>query len=155
LDRLQEAVNAASGHARNVYVTFLLFGLYLAIIFGSTTHEQLLRESPVTLPLLNVGLPLFGFYWIAPALFVLLHLNLLLQLYLLSGKLHRLDEVLGDAVKQKSLNVKRASERRAQLYPFPFSQMLSGQHGRLMRFLLWLVVWLTVLVLPVLLLLTG
>ncbi len=34
--------------------------------------------------------------------------------------------------------------------------MLVGrQHGRLMRFLLWLVVWLTVLVLPVLILLMG
>jgi uncharacterized protein YjbI with pentapeptide repeats len=156
LDKLQDAANAASGHARNVYVTFLLFGLYLAIIFGSTTHEQLLRESPVTLPLLNVGLPLFGFYWIAPALFVLLHLNLLLQFYLLSGKLHRFDHALEEALARGLLDEQRADERRAQLYPFPFSQMLVGrQHGRLMRFLLWLMVWLTVLVLPVVLLLMG
>ncbi|HEX5079233.1 MAG TPA: pentapeptide repeat-containing protein [Geminicoccaceae bacterium] len=156
LDKLQDAANAASRHARNGYVTFLLFGLYLAIIFGSTTHEQLLRESPVTLPLLNVGLPLAGFYWVAPALFVLLHLDLLLQFYMLSGKLHRLDRALGEAVAQKHLSEQRADDRRAQLYPFPFSQMLVGrQHGRLMRFLLWLVVWLTVLVLPVVLLLMG
>ena len=33
--------------------------------------------------------------------------------------------------------------------------MLVGQHGLLMRFLLWLVVWLTVLILPVMLLLMG
>jgi hypothetical protein len=156
LDKLQDAANAASGHARNVYVTFLLFGLYLAIIFGSTTHEQLLRESPVTLPLLNVGLPLLGFYWVAPALFVLLHLNLLLQFYLLAGKLHRLDDALEEAVAKGLLHQERADDRRVQLYPFPFSQMLVGrQHGRLMRFLLWLVVWLTVLVLPVVLLLMG
>jgi uncharacterized protein YjbI with pentapeptide repeats len=156
LDKLQDAANSASGHARNVYVTFLLFGLYLAIIFGSTTHEQLLRESPVTLPLLGVGLPLFGFYWIAPALFVLLHLNLLLQFYLLSDKLHRFGQALEEALARGLLDRRRADDRRAQLYPFPFSQMLVGrQHGRLMRFLLWLVVWLTVLVLPVLLLLMG
>ena len=156
LDKLQDAANSASSHARNVYITFLLFGLYLAIIFGSTTHEQLLRQGPVTLPLLNVGLPLFGFYWIAPALFVLLHLNLLLQLYLLSGKLHRFDKALGDAVGRGFLDPERANDRRAQLFPFPFSQMLVGRHhGRLMWFLLWLMVWLTVLVLPVVLLLMG
>ncbi len=156
LDKLQDAANTASSHARNVYVTFLLFGLYLAIIFGATTHEQLLREGPVTLPLLSVALPLFGFFWIAPALFVLLHLNLLLQLYLLSGKLHRFDRVLRRAVSRELLDREGANDRRAQLYPFPFSQMLVGrQHGRMMRFLLWLMVWLTVLVLPVVLLLMG
>jgi hypothetical protein len=95
LDKLQDAANAASGHVRNVYLTFLLFGLYLAIIFRATTHEQLLRAGPVTLPLLNVELPLLGFYWVAPALFVLLHLNLLLELHLLAGKLHRLDQAIG------------------------------------------------------------
>lgn len=156
LDKLQDAANTASSHVRNVYVTFLLFGLYLAIIFGATTHEQLLREGPVTLPLLGVGLPLFGFFSIAPALFVLLHLNLLLQLYLLSGKLHRFDRVLRRAVSRGLLDREGANDRRAQLYPFPFSQMLVGrQHGRSMRFLLWLMVWLTVLVLPVVLLLMG
>ncbi|MGH6900086.1 MAG: pentapeptide repeat-containing protein [Geminicoccaceae bacterium] len=151
IDKLQAAASTASAHARNVYVTFLLFGLYLAIIFGSTTHEQLLRESPVTLPLLNVGLPLVGFYWVAPALLVLLHLNLLIQLYLLSQKLHRLDRAIrlvGD--------VEQADEQRAQLYPFTFSQMLIGwQREALMRSLIWLMVWLTVFVLPVVLLLAG
>ena len=85
---------------------------------------------------------------------MLLHLNLLLEFYLLSGKLYRLDRTLGEAVAQ-GLDRERADDRRAQLYPFPFSQMLVGEHGRLMRFLLWLMVWLTVLVLPVVLLLMG
>lgn len=121
LNTLRDAANTASQHARNVYVTFLLFGLYLAIIFGSTTHEQLLRESPVTLPLLNVGLPLVGFYWVAPALFVLLHLNLLLQLILLAGKLHRLNEAIAQIGGEE-----RQKDERAKLFPFPFTQMLGG-----------------------------
>jgi hypothetical protein len=151
IDKLQNAANAASGHARSVYVTFLLFGLYLAIISGSTTHEQLLREGPVTLPLLSVRLPLMGFYWVAPALFVLLHLNLLIQLNLLSQKLHRVDQALRAVGGGAS-----GEDYLAQLHPFPFSQMLIGrQDGLLMRFLLWVMVWLTVLVLPVALLLAG
>lgn len=89
----------------------------------------------------------------APALFVLLHLNLLLQLYLLAGKLHRLEHAIGPPA-DRAQQTEADEDRRAQLYPFPFSHMLIGrQHGRLMRFLLWLMVVLTVLVLPVLLLL--
>jgi hypothetical protein len=153
--RLQAAADTASAHIRNVYLTFLLFGLYLAIIFGATTHEQLLRAGPVTLPLLNVDLPLLGFYWVAPALFVLLHLNLLLQLYLLSGKLHRLDQAIRPPGSEKH-ETEAQQDRRAQLYPFPFTHMLIGRQQRwLMRFLLWLIVVLTVLVLPVLLLLLA
>jgi uncharacterized protein YjbI with pentapeptide repeats len=155
LDKLLDAANAASGHVRNVYLTFLLFGLYLAIIFGATTHQQLLRAAPVTLPLLGIELPLLGFYWVAPALFVLLHLNLLLELYLLAGKLHRLDQAIGPPAGEPQ-ETEAQRDRRAQLYPLPFSHMLIGrQHGRLMRVLLWLIVWLTVLVLPVVLLLFG
>ena len=40
--------NDASHFARNVYITFLLLGTYIAVIIGSTTHEQLLKVSPVT-----------------------------------------------------------------------------------------------------------
>jgi hypothetical protein len=151
IDHLQAATEKTSGHVRNAYLFFLSFGLYLAIIFGATTHEQLLRAAPVTLPLFNVDLPLLGFFWVAPALLVLLHFNLLVQCYLLAGKLKRLDHAirrLGDPGRQ--------AVERACLDVFPFSQMLIGrQHGRLMRFLLWLIVVLTVLVLPVLLLLFG
>jgi hypothetical protein len=117
--------------------------------------QELLRAGPVTLPLLNVDLPLLGFYWVAPALFVLLHLNLLLQLYLLSGKLHRLDQAIRPPGSEKH-ETEAQQDRRAQLYPFPFTHMLIGRQQRwLMRFLLWLIVVLTVLVLPVLLLLLA
>jgi uncharacterized protein YjbI with pentapeptide repeats len=151
IDHLQAAAEKASGHVRNLYLFFLSFGLYLAIIFGATTHEQLLRAAPVTLPLFNVELPLLGFFWVAPALFVLLHFNLLLQCRLLAGKVQRLDGAIG-----RLGDPQRQAVERARLDVFPLTQMLLGrQHGRLMRFLLWLIVVLTVLALPVLLLLFG
>ncbi len=149
LEKLQQAADEAARNARNVYLTFLLAGLYIAILIGSTTHEQLLRESGVTLPLLGVELPIVVVYAIVPGLFALLHFNLLLQLYLLSRKLHHLD---GAIARLKTTPARLSA--RDRLYPFPFSQMLIGrQHGRVMRGLLKLMVWLTVLVLPVILLL--
>jgi hypothetical protein len=92
--RIHKLQDAATRRAPT-YVTstssFPLFDLYLAIIFRSTTCEQSLRASPVTLPLLKVGLPLSGFYSIARALFVVLHLNPLIQLHPVSQQLHQLD----------------------------------------------------------------
>jgi hypothetical protein len=61
-----EAVNNAASTARILFFTFLLLGTYIGIIIGSTTDEQLLRVSPVTLPLLNVQLPIRVFYAFVP-----------------------------------------------------------------------------------------
>jgi hypothetical protein len=52
------------------------------------------------------------FYWVAPALFVLLHLNLVVQLYLLSGKLHGLNHALDEAVQHGHLRQERGMSRR-------------------------------------------
>jgi hypothetical protein len=43
-------VNEAAHTVSNLYITFLLLGTYSGIIITSTTDEQLLRISPVTLP---------------------------------------------------------------------------------------------------------
>jgi uncharacterized protein YjbI with pentapeptide repeats len=144
IDKLQAAADGAAGEVRNLYIAFLSFGLYLAITVGATTDEQLLRESPVSLPIVGVDLPLFAFYWIAPLLFVLFHFNLLLQLCLLSEKLHRLDTEI------RRLPDDAQGERRAAVSQFVFSQMLIGDHCRpLIRVLLQLIAWTTFVVLPI------
>lgn len=151
IGRLQQSANTAVSSARNAGVTFLLFGFYLAVIFGGTTHYQLLREDRVALPILDIGLPLIGFYWIAPLIFVLLHLNFLISLYFLAQKLRRLDIEIDalDSADQKN-------QARALLHPFPVVQMLIGRdQPRLARALLNVLIWAVVAVLPVLLLLLG
>jgi hypothetical protein len=147
VDKLQAAADEAAGHVRNLYIAFLSFGLYLAITVGGTTDEQLLRESPVRLPIVDVGLPLVAFYWIAPFLFVLFHFNLLLQLYLLSVKLRRLDAELRALPDE--------AHRRATISQFVFSQLLIGEHNRphsgrsMIRLLLNVMAWTTFVALPV------
>jgi uncharacterized protein YjbI with pentapeptide repeats len=144
IDKLQAAADEAAGEVRNLYIAFLSFGLYLAVTVGATTDEQLLRASPVRLPIVDVGLPLVAFYWIAPLLFVLFHFNLLMQLYLLSEKLHRLDLAIGQ------LPADEQHERRATFSQFVFSQMVLGGHrSRLIRMLLQAIGWTTLVVLPI------
>jgi uncharacterized protein YjbI with pentapeptide repeats len=146
--RLCEAANNASGLTRNIYFTFLLLGTYIAVTIGSTTDEQLLEVAPVTLPILNVGIPIVAFYAVVPWLFLLFHFYLLLQLYLLARKLHLFDA----AVLTIDDEVSRA-DQYAQLFPFPFNYMVvDHQQGRLNRVLFGLVVWVTVILLPLILL---
>jgi hypothetical protein len=50
------------------------------------THRDLFLESPINLPLLNVDLPLVGFFMMAPAVLVILHFYVFLQLVGLANK---------------------------------------------------------------------
>jgi len=59
---LRTAADESARHVHGLYVTFLLFVFYVAVIVFSTTDEQLLKETGARLPLLNVDLPLLGFY---------------------------------------------------------------------------------------------
>jgi hypothetical protein len=132
VERLRESASNTGQHVRTVYLTFLLLCTYIGVIIGSTIDVQLLRVEPVTLPLLNVQIPIVGFYSFVPWLLVFLHFNLLLQLYLLSRTLHRLN----GAVENLKNPVDQA-ELRARLFPFHFSHLLAGRHkSRIVRLLL-------------------
>src|SRR5215469_11217009 len=147
---LLKAVNEASGKAFALWITFLTAGTYLAIAIGTTTHLQMLLAGPVKLPLLGVDMPLFAFYGFAPPMFVVLHLYVLMQLYLLTGLLRLFDDDLraADMLEQD----RRIT--RGQLDKFVFTQFLIGapQDG-IVRLFLLAVVWLSFVVGPVLLLL--
>ena len=145
LNRLQGAADDAARVVRNVYLTFLLVSLYVALIVGATTDEQLLRVSDVRLPLLNVGLPIIAVYFLVPFLYLVLHFNLLLQIYLLSRKLFTLDA----AIDRLPAGFNKA-EQRNLLYPLPIAhRLLPGWHQRSTRWLFGVVVLLTVVILPI------
>jgi uncharacterized protein YjbI with pentapeptide repeats len=147
-DTLKSGADAAAANVRNLYITFLLAGVYAAIVVGATTDWQLFSVSPVTLPILDVDLPIVAFYTVVPWLLLLLHFNLMLQLLLLSRRLHLLDEAI------RELRDPEAARRlRITLFGFPFSHLLIGEPiGPVIRALMAMVVWLTLIVLPLLLL---
>jgi uncharacterized protein YjbI with pentapeptide repeats len=149
LAELRSDVAGTAAETRTAYFTFLTAGLYLAITVGATTHEELLSGSRVALPLTGVALPVLGFYVVAPALFLILHFNLLLQFRLLAGKAHSLNAAID--------RLRIAGERvhaRTLLPAFPFVQMVAGKpESRLVDNLLHLTVWLTVVWAPALILL--
>src|SRR5215469_14076203 len=148
---LLKAVNEASGKAFALWITFLTAGTYLAIAIGTTTHLQLLLAGPVKLPLLGVELPLFTFYGFTPPLFVVLHLYVLMQLYLVARLLRLFDDDLraADMIEQDRRRV------RGQLDKFVFTQsLISAPQDWIVRWFLRAVVLLSFVVGPVLLLLS-
>ncbi len=62
------------------------------------------------LPIFGVDLPLVGFCWVAPALFLILHFYMLVQLETLAGKVmsffHAAERVLADPVLPARLLVR-------------------------------------------------
>ena len=89
-ERLTKAVSEAAGVVSRLYAGHILFAAYLGVSFWSTTHEQLLRGSLLKLPVLDVELPMGPFYVVGPALLVVLHVVLPVNLYLLSRPIHGL-----------------------------------------------------------------
>jgi hypothetical protein len=138
--------------SRNLWLAFLSFGTFLVVTVGAVKHADLLRESPVKLPLLNVELPLYVFFWVAPLLVLIFHAYLLLNLKLMVDNVHRYNAML----RSGALKPEEEDNFRLLLTNFPFVQLLAGtSYSRqgFLRGLLATIVWITVVLAPLVLLL--
>ncbi len=85
---LKKMLDLSSGKNQNIFFTFLIFEIYMMLIVAGTTDMQLLMpESKISLPLINFGIPLFGFYVVAPLFMIAIHLilNVLEHVYLMEA----------------------------------------------------------------------
>ena len=155
VEELLATANEASGAARNTWLGFLGIMAYLLITIASTNHEDLLLNNPVTLPVVNVQLPLFSFYFFAPIIFLLLHLGLFIQHTVTAKKLHALND---------ALNLMTASDLswfkvhiRQRLHHYAFAQFISGPYGERTgdsttisshKRLIGIILWASLIVLP-------
>lgn len=124
LKTLADAANEAAKREATQWFFFVTIMITLAAIVGSTTHRVLFLEQPVQLPIFNVQVPLVGFYWLAPALLVVMHFYVLAQIGVMAGKVHAfLDAVEAEAGED------RAALRLAlkRLDPFAVAQMLAAE----------------------------
>ncbi len=142
---LLAAANNASEKVATLHIAFLALCTYVLVIVFSTTDMDLLIGKGVKLPVVDVEVPITGFYALAPYLLVLVHFNLLLQLQLLSRKLFAFDNA---ATKEGT------GELHDQLHIFPFTYYLVGRPSRLVHSLVTTLVTTTILLLPLYALLT-
>lgn len=147
---LLEAVNRSSDTAHASWLIFLAIMTYFMIAVAGVTHRDLLLETPVSLPMLQVDIQLTQFFQFAPIVLVLLHLGLISQLTLLARKSLELDY----AIRLLEPNENRSHPLRLELNNFFFVQAIAGpQRSPTMGMFLHGMSWLTLVVLPVILIL--
>ncbi|WP_419784904.1 pentapeptide repeat-containing protein [Pseudodesulfovibrio sp.] len=105
---LRETVIRQGNFVQANSVAYLAILVYFFVAVTGTSHEDLLRETPKAIPLLNIQLNLWWFFLMGPIAFVLVHINLLTQYFYLSRNLMRLDTLV------KSDRDKYDGERIAQ-----------------------------------------
>lgn len=149
---LEQSLNSSAERVSTIWVSFIIFALYLVIAAGTTTHRQLLVEEPVKLPVLNIDLPLLGFFVLAPALFVIFHAYVMLQVLLLGRTAAAYNFVVDRSVPNPRSN----ASMRQQLTNTLFAQIFAGsprERQGLLGHLLRLMAWVTLAIMPVLVLL--
>lgn len=153
LDAAQKSVSDAAAVGAPLWLSYIFLLFYVAIAASAVTHKDLLLESPVELPFLNIKLPLKAFFIVAPVLFLIVHAYVMAHFAMLASKAKAFADLLkkkigGDAADDHEI---REALRR-QLPINVFTQFLVGpsdvRHGAF-SLLLWVVAWATLVAGPV------
>lgn len=153
VEALEKSLNDSATRVSTIWVSFLIFSLYLLVAATTVDHRQLLLAEPVRLPVLNIDLPLWGFFFLAPILFVIFHLYVLLQVLLLGRTAASYNDAINRAVKPPLSN----ATMRQRLANTLFAQIFAGspeEREGWLGSLLHAMAWITLAIAPVLTLLT-
>jgi hypothetical protein len=104
-------------------------------------------ETPIKLPILDVELPLVGFFTIASLLFVCLHLYLLSQIQVFCGKVCMYKDFLNS--NRVSSSEIKASEQRLDTFALVIIYGLSGERGHITVRSLGLIIFVSTIVAPI------
>jgi hypothetical protein len=151
LEAIRAAVVDAAGISTSVWLSYLFVLFYLLVAAGGVTHRDLFFESPVKLPFLNVDLPLKAFFWIGPAIFLILHVYVLLHFVMLADKIRVFDIRLRAQIEDLEVRTRL----RRQLPINIFVQFLAGPgevRDGIRGILLWLIALISLVIGPVALL---
>src|SRR5262245_35459731 len=119
---LEKSVNDSAVRVSTIWASYLIFALYLVIAAGTVSQRQIFLEDPVKLPVLNIDLPLLGFFFLAPVLFVIFLAYVLLQVVLLGRTAATYNDALDRAVKPPPGNL----SMRQRLANTLFAQLFAG-----------------------------
>jgi uncharacterized protein YjbI with pentapeptide repeats len=145
---LERSLNESAARVSAIWVSYLVFALYLLISTGTATHRQLFFEEPFKLPVLNIDLPLYWFFVLAPILFVLFHFYVLLQVLLLGRTAVAYNDTLDAAIKSPAQN----ALIRQRLSNTLFAQIFAGSPRERQGWLGSLIkamAWITLAIAPV------
>jgi uncharacterized protein YjbI with pentapeptide repeats len=157
VEALEKSLNDSATRVSTIWVSFLIFSLYLLTAATTVTHRQLFLAEPVKLPVLNIDLPLWGFFWLAPILFVIFHAYVLIQLILLARTAAAYDAAITKLAERDNLSPEANASLRQRLANTLFAQILAGsprEREGWFGSLLKAMAWITLVIAPILILLT-
>ena len=147
---LLDAVNRSSGDAHTAWVIFLGLMSYFIIAVAGISHKDLLLNTHVPLPIVQVKIELTRFFLFAPVVLVLIHLGVIMQHVLLARKAIEFDI----ALRSLEATRRRSHPLRLELHNFFFVQGVAGpDRSFIMTVFLQGMAWLTLVMLPVILIL--
>jgi uncharacterized protein YjbI with pentapeptide repeats len=152
LEALRTAVIDGARVSFGLWISYVLVLFYFLIAAGGVTHRDLFFERPVKLPFIyDVGLPLKGFFWLGPTIFLIVHVYVLLHLAMLASKVRAFDSELRARIDDPKVR----TELRRQLPIDMFVQFLAGPRevrDSIQGVLLWLIAFISMVIGPVALL---
>ncbi len=152
VDALERSLNDSATRVSALWISFLIFGLYLVVAAGTVTHRQLFLADPIKLPVLNIDLPLVGFFFLAPILFAIFHAYVLLQVLLLGRTAAAYNNAVDRAITTEPGN----ATMRQRLANTLFAQIFAGsprERDGWLGILLKVMAWITLAIAPILIVL--
>jgi uncharacterized protein YjbI with pentapeptide repeats len=147
---LLEAVNRSSSAANTAWLIYIGLMAYLLVAVAGISHKDLLLNNDIPLPVLQVKIELTRFFLFAPIVLVLVHTGVLGQLVLLARKALEFHA----SICMLETTDERTHPLRLELDNFFFVQAIAGpERSRVVSAFLHGMSWLTLVILPVLLLL--
>ena len=111
----------------HAWLAFLALLAYLLVALGGVSHKDLLLNSPVKLPIIDVDIPLFSFFQYAPVLLLLVYLSLLIQHVILARKYRKFIEAIAPYEKRTQTE----HPARELVHSYVVSQILAGPRRHL------------------------
>lgn len=119
---LLEAVNRASSATRSGWLASLLILAFAALPLAGITHRELLLETPVTLPLVTLAVPLLVYASLLPLIVLLVHAGMLMDHAVLAGKVHAFDA----AIRTLETTDRRTHPLRLEIHPYFLTEAIAG-----------------------------
>ncbi len=143
---LLQNVNTSSASARLGWIGFIVFSAILFVMLSAVEDHHLLLNTPITIPLINLAVPLNTFFLIMPGIYIFAHFSILLQNVLLAQKVEIFDT---NAANLEELNNVAVHPIRFQLNSYFMTQVIAGptRHKTIGRYLDD-ISWISLTVLP-------
>jgi hypothetical protein len=145
IELLLGEVNSASASTRSAWILLIALEAYFLIALAGISHRDLLLNTPVAQPILQVSIPLRSFILFGPVVLLAMHAGVLQQHIILARKLKALDALFA-ASEFPALS----HPGRLRVHSYYFSQIEAGPETNLvLRACFRAMDWLFLRLLPV------